>query len=402
MQIFKNSLFYITLALIITLGILLRFRIFDKQGGDYVTYKEAMNQFHQGINPYIQTVTSFENKVGEHGYGYLPTLLYILYFIWLLSNYSGIIISTVILWKIPTFICELFILYIIYKKAKDFTSWKHKAWTLLIVAFWYLNPYFIARYDFSLFDPLFLCSLLISLMYVGKKPFLSGVFYALSISLKTIPIILIFLMLLKTGNKIRFLIGGVLVAIIISLPFCRSLFDFNTFIKGAVLVHADRELQGRPILTYIFQYTGQFGVTVNQNRFFRWYAYSALAISATFPLVLYYKKKLSDKYTWVTISFFLYILITPVLSRTHLIWPIPFLALSLANFPAKTGKFAYSTGVIILIWGSMFIYLLNWDKGFKILDGKVQPYKNNTDMEIVRTFLPDFYRIKSEIKSYLK
>jgi len=116
----KNLLFIIPLSIIIFMGLFLRFILFEQTGGDYLTYKKAMEDFDKGINFYTKTVLSFKEggEETEHGYSYFPTLLYIQYVLWKISNFLKINISTVYLWKIPTLISEIVILFYILKYTK--------------------------------------------------------------------------------------------------------------------------------------------------------------------------------------------------------------------------------------------------------------------------------------------
>ena len=392
---------------IIFVGIILRLLVFDKQGGDYTTYKEAMDLFHKGYNPYNKTISSFGVGGGEHGYAYFPTLLYIQYFLWLISNWSGIIISTVILWKIPVLIADLLILFLILKsssnKDKDDRFGLTKIFTgyellkIIICIFWLFNPYLISRYDYSLYDPLFLLCLLLSLKFNEKNSTLSGVFYALSVSLKTIPIIVLPILLLKTPRKMNFILSCIFVFITISIPFMGNKYDFLNYIDGSILVHSERQLQGRPILTWISYNTSSIGINFLQTDYTSIYSMTALFASFAIPFLLYIFKIIKNTNTYILISFAIYLLLTPVLSRTHTLWLLPWsLAYILDRYSPK--KVLKLSVILLTVWFLIFFYLLDWNRGFEpASDEDKKPILNNqnTEWELKRILRHKYYEFRS-------
>lgn len=386
-----------TVVIIVVAALFLRLLVFDKIGGDYVTYKEAMNQFSQGINPYAQTVLSFESGAGEHGYAYLPTLLYIQYGIWLLSNFLGIGVSTILLWKIPTLVSDFLIGYLILKSGEKFGVTQNKFIRVVVIVVWLLNPYFLARFDYSLYDPLFLLFTLIALNYLETSSIKSGVFYALAISLKTIPIILLPLFLLKTPNKIKFIATGVVVFFLISLPFMRSLNDFDLYLKGAVFVHTSRELQGRPLLTTLSYVLADIGVNFRQPEFVKLYALAAIFGSALIPVLIFFKRKSLGKFEWAFISFGIYLLLTPVLSRTHLLWILPWMLIVFTRYANEKNRVPHIGILLVIMWFSMFFYLLNWNKGFEPKSdsrGKPVLVNESVEWEFMRVVRQKFYEVR--------
>ncbi len=371
------------ISFLLVVGIALRLVVFDKVGGDYVTYKGAMALLHQGLNPYVATVASFKNQTGEHGYAYFPTLLYIQYGIWLLDNFSGVIISTVLLWKIPVLICDLIIAILLLKKFKT-----TPLYGVCSLALWFLNPYFIARYDYSLYDPIFLLFLFLALEKLETKPGLSGLFYALTISLKTIPIILLPLFLLKTPNKLKFLLACIGVFFAISVPFMKSVSDFTTYLQGAFFVHTERELQGRPLLSYVFYYMNIPNLQYNHVKEF---ALISMVLALVVPLTLYIRKKFTDKYTWVLISFAIYLALTPVLSRTHILWITPWLLICVQRIRKQLAQI----GILVAFWLISFFYLLAWNKGF---DGP-KLVTDKASWELPRLVRQKYYEIRGKINN---
>jgi len=394
------SLIYkILFFLIVVLGIALRLLIFDKVGGDYVTYKDAMSSLHLGINPYIYTLESFKTTGIEHGYAYLPTLLYIQYGIWILDNSIGVIISTVILWKIPVLICDLLILFFI---AKEFN--KHKInvseciLRLICLATWFINPYLMSRYEYSMYDPIFLLFILLALKNLDNDTFISPLFYSLAVSLKTIPVIVFPLFFLKTTKKLKFIFIGLLVFILISIPFMRSYYDFSTYINGSLFVHSQRALQGKPFLTYISYYLSPLRINFFQIKYIKEYAMLSMLLSFIIPVFLYYKGKLKDKYTWTLLSFFIYLLLTPVLSRTHILWIIPWLVIVVYRKFSGSKRVWVGIGSLLIFWIFSFMYLYGWNKGFESFsDSKGKPVLQETqqEWELRRLIRNEYYEIRN-------
>lgn len=401
----KNKLIFGSiLLLIIVPAVILRLLIFDKVGGDYNTYKDAMNALVSGQNPYVATVESFKSNMGEHGYAYFPTLMYIQTAIWLLNNWSGIIISTVILWKVPVLICDFLLLYLLLKKIKQITNWQSIVLTGAISFFWLLNPYLLSRYDYSLYDPIFLLFLFLALENIEKRPGFSGVFYALSVSLKTIPIILLPLVIIKTGPKLfslarlKFFGACVAVFIVISIPFMRGWYDFNTYMQGAFFVQSQREVQGRPFLSIASLYTRSIGLDFNQQNNVTFYSVFSLLLAMLLPVYLWYRYKLLNVYLWATVSFSAYLLTTPVLSRTHILWLMPWLLVTLGTY-AKSKKFqAYSVLFLVFLWAGLFFYLLAWNKGIEVesVDGRKITYTKPVaqEWEFTRLLRQKYYEFR--------
>ena len=363
----RLNAFKLLSVFIILFGLFLRIAVLDKSGGDYSTYKEAMLTLHNGGNPYLATVASFNAPEGssEHGYAYFPTLLYIQYGTWLLDNLSGVIISTVILWKVPVIIADLFIAYFILKKTRDGNNhFSAQLFRLVILGFWFLNPYFLARYDYGLYDPLFLLFLFLALENVEKDSVKSGFLYALSVSLKTIPIILFPLFIFKTPQKLKFLVVGAVFFILISLPFMNSLDDFSNYLQGSLFVHSERSMQGRPPLTMLTYYLYPIGINFHQQDYENVYAYLSLLLSFLIPLYLHWKGKLNDKYVWILLAMGIYLVLTPVLSRTHILWIFPWLLIVLYRYLKTNKQKLLGTIGLVALWVVLFFYMFNWNKGF--------------------------------------
>jgi len=397
----KNLFFVSILSIILLLGLFLRFILFEQTGGDYLTYKRAVEDFDKGINFYTKTVESFKERGDEveHGYSYFPTLLYIQYAFWKISNFLKITISTVYLWKIPTLISEFVILFYIVK----LTFQKNKILSLFLASLWIFNPYLIARFDYNLYDPLFLMFTFLAVLNVEKSTYKSAIYYAIALSLKTIPMIIfpLFIIRLYKKNKfeiIKFLGIITLFFIIISIPFMKSFSDFNDYLNGAFFIHSERGVQGRPLLTFISYITYTLGIRFYQNEFSNIYTYAALISAIFLPLILYFRKKITSNFAWVTISFTSYLCLTPVLNRTHTLWFFTFYIFLLGTSFVNNLKKSLISG--ILVWMCITFYLYIWNNGFdKEFFYKENPVTSSkTNYKFIDHILRNkYYELKSKL-----
>lgn len=334
----KRNLFFISSTTIIVFAILLRLTVFNLRGGDHLQYKQAVLEFEQGINPYIYTVQSFTINTLKHGYAYFPTLLYILFAVWKFNVITQLNIPTAILFKIPVLLADMTIAYFLlnffYKKKSYLAG-------LISVFIWIISPYFISNYEYTLFDPIQIIFLYLAALYVNKKSFKSSIFFALACSIKIIPIVLLPTFLLKTPKKFKYLIGMGLVFFIISIPFLNSSLDFYYYIRATLLVHGSRGIQGRPFFTFLTYYLQNHNISFYQAEYSTIYSIIAITIATTIPLLFVYKKKISNSFDLTTLALGIYLIFTPVLSRTHLLWILPFLLITLYRFFSSKKAYCY-------------------------------------------------------------
>lgn len=341
-----------------------KYKVFDESGGDFEAYRNATKDLLSGVNPYEYTVKSFTQEYDEwgdeirHGYAYLPGLMYVQAPLYLLSNAINYPLPRV--WRFPLLAVDMAIsgilIWVLYKK----DNWMRYLETLFAVVVWSFHPFFAVIGSYTNWEPYAVFFLLVALVALEKKPDLAAVMFSIAVAFKTFPVILLPLFLLKTKNKLRFLMIGALIYFVISIPFMGSWEDFGQYIQGSLLVHGSRELQGRPILSYLTLIT-----PLNFYQVLLASLYSALAMLTSWiiPTVLLVKKKITNKYILAMISFGLYFLFTPVLNRTHLIWGIPFLILGLFE-ATKNKKWIYFVGLatfyVFYAW-----YLSMWFRGFR-------------------------------------
>jgi hypothetical protein len=201
------------LLLLILIALLLRLIIFDREGGDYEVYARAVSEFTQGINPYIYTVESFRNPELDHGYAYMPTLLYIMSFMSKANDWLNTGMPWAVLWKIPVLVADIGVFVLLYR------YFYKRSFVLAIIAgvLWLLNPYFLARYEYTLFDPIQIFFLLLSVTLLGKRDALSGLFLVGDFD-RLVPLILFPLWFtLPTGSFVVLWTGIALVRV--SMPF---------------------------------------------------------------------------------------------------------------------------------------------------------------------------------------
>jgi len=357
----KRLVFLSLIASIFVISIFLRLIAFDQEGGDHRTFKKAVSEFLEGTNPYEYTVLSYQREDLKHGYAYMPTLLYIQTSLTQINKIFNLDQPTKYLWKIPVLLADIGIGIIIHNilRKKNYSN----SIIIMGLLFWFFNPYFLMRYEYTNYEALPMFFLLLSLIVVGKKDFLSGVLFALAVTLKTFPIILLSILILKSKKVKLFLLGGIITGILISLPFFRSTNDFSLFVNGSFLVHGGRGIQGRPFFSFLTYYLQNYGISFYQSEFSKTYTLLALLGSQLLPLYLYFKKKVTNIWILVLSSFFVYYLFTPVLNRTHLIWGMPFAYLGILNIYKNRLKKYYLILISYYIFACFYYFL--WNKGLK-------------------------------------
>lgn len=365
----KSKIFKIVaLCFISAVALYLRVMCFNEEGGDSETFTNAVESFLDGENVYNETVKSYsQGYTDDHGYAYFPTLLYLYTPLYLLSDVVDI--EPYILFKIPVLLADIFlgilIFKILYKEEKNF-------WVgFMGLIFWSLNPYMIIINSYTHSEPLGILFMILALKYLEKDDIKAGLFYAISFSLKSFSLVFFPLFILKSKNKVKFLLAGAVFALLISIPFMRSLDDFVTYLQGSIFVHGYREAQGRPFLAFASylisnsEYYVMFSQTLK---------YLSLILGSVVSYFLYFKNKIIDKYVMAGISMFFFYLLTPVLMRTYLIWFMPVYAIGtykfLIQFKGRVKEWflpLYFISIIIF-WGFYSFYLSIWEHGFQFYE----------------------------------
>ncbi|MCA9750273.1 MAG: hypothetical protein KC414_14280, partial [Romboutsia sp.] len=187
---------------------------------------------------------------------------------------------------------------------------------------------------------------------------------ALSVAFKTFPILLLPVFLININNKFKFIARGILVALLTFFPFMTSLYDFNLMLRGAIFVHGERGIQGRPILSFLTYNLQSYGFSFYQAEYSNFYTYAALFGSMLITSFLILRRKQQNILVLSAISFFIYMLFTPVLNRTHIIWFIPFFILGLYEL-LKDKKQIVFIGTLVTIYFVIGLYSYIWLKGLK-------------------------------------
>lgn len=347
------------LFLIFFFAIYKRVTLFDQIGKDIFAYEKSVVDLLEGRNPYVWTVESYSNPddPGNHGYAYLPGLLYfntIFYVISLLTK-----LPFQYLWKVPILLADIGVGIVLVKLLRK----KSFAACIFGLLVWFFNPYFYMKNNYVFTDPLPVFFMLLSLYFLEEDDVLSGVSYALAVACKNFPVILFPIYLLKAKDKVGFLVAGLLVGLFVSVPFMRSINDFSTYLQGALFVHGDRFIQGRPFLFYISYF---YKVELFQIIPFKVYTYLAMLSGWILVILMYLLKWLRDKFTLSVLPFLTFYLFTPVLNRTHLIWFLPLFIVGLFNF-FYVKKYRWVFYVLLCsYWVFYYWYLLQWKDGFHI------------------------------------
>lgn len=353
------------IVILIGTGYRLYFVSLIKDGGDFGTHEQAIQQLFMGVNPYTSTLESYDNLDDEpydKGYAYLPAIMYtnsIFYFVHLLLKLDyNIIINASVFFSLPGVIASVFIGVFFIKhfyKENDLAM-------LFCTIIWFANPLFIIKETSEGYDGVTVCLMLWALHFLEDDDVLSGSLYALAILFKTFPIILIFVFLLKAKNKLLFILSGLIMFTVFSLPFLKSVNDFVTYIRGALLVHGNRFVQGRPYLWYISWYGKIELVRIIPFKFYSLASIVSGWLVTPFTLMFI---SLKNKYTVSLFPFLLFYLLTPVLNRTYILWGLPiFLVGTYHLLNKKHAKVFYIINVAY--WLFLYWYLVQWKDGFDI------------------------------------
>lgn len=364
-------------VLLFVFAIYRRMPYFTESSKDLYAYERAIVDLFNGKNPYIWTIESYSNPddPSNHGYAYLPGLLYLYGALYLIATKFSL--SYVVLWKIPVLLADIGVgLLLIKKFLKDKTSFADTSKKphflflnfpvnyfacLFAVALWFFNPYAFFRTGYTYSEPITIFLMFLALEFLEKDDVVAGALFALSIIFKTFPIILFPLFLYKSKNKWNFIIAGALVGILFSLPFMTSLYDLVSYLRGSVFIHSERFVQGRPFLFYISYY---YKVELFQIINLKYYTYAAMLGGWLLITLLYFFSKIKDTYILSTISFLNFYLFTPVLNRTYLIWFLPVFILGAFNISKKRKYIYYAVLISYYVFYSW--YLLQWEDGFHV------------------------------------
>lgn len=357
----RNLIKNLLLGLIFVAALWVRIPLmFGPEGGDYQTYLEAMGTFFEGESLYKETVDSFTDASeiyveGDHGYAYLPGILYVNIFFYFISLLTKI--PLIIALRIPVLLADIAIGLLLVK----IFSRKNYFYLVLALLFWFFHPNFVLEQNSGRYDPLPIFFMLLALYYLGEDDVNSAVSYAFAILLKTFPIILFPIFIYKARSKLKFIGVGAFIALLSSLPFMKSLEDFRYYIQGAVLVHGDRKIQGRPFLYFISYY-----LHIVILRYVPIMLYSRVALLGAMAVSAWGVLRTNlDKYVLSTLAFIFFYIFTPVLNSTYLLWFLPVYAVAAFSLSQKS-KYpkVFYTLCLVGLWLFYFWYLSIWDEGF--------------------------------------
>ncbi len=352
--------------MILFLGIYQRYRLLDESGGDLPVIRRAVTDILDKKNPYEITVGTFRKLnpytgTGsglDHGYAYMPTLLYIYTPLYLIHQHFHIPLQRI--WKSVTILAELAVSAYFIKKfyKNDFVI------LLTTLSIWLFNPYIMARNSYTYTDPVGIFFMLIALDQLGKSDFKAGIYFALSVSFKAFPLILLPLFLLKAKNKLKFLSSGFVTAFIIGIPFMDSMKNFSMFFRGSFLVHSQREVQGRPFIgsiAYLLKLRIYMPIST------KILIYIATLSGWFYTAISGIRKKEINIYHMSLVCFTLFFLFTPVFTRTYMLWLIPIYTLSVyERFKDKKIYFYIFLSIFYIFF---YFYLIAWDQGFTLRNG---------------------------------
>lgn len=344
--------------IVVVFGLAIQRRLvyFNEISKDIYAYQKAIEDLFFGINPYKWTIESYSNPddPSNHGYAYLPGLLYLFSGLYFFSLKFGL--PPEVLWKIPVLLADIGVGLLLVK----YFYKKSYLLTLCSVLMWFFNPYNFFRTGYTYADPIPILLMFLAVIYLEKDDVLAGAFLALSIVFKTFPIVLIPLFLIKVENKWKFLLSAFLVGLVFSLPFLGSIEDFITYLQGTLFVHGDRFIQGRPFLFYISYF---YKIELFQIIPLKFYSLMAILFPFVLTPLLYFVFRVRDKYVLSTVAFINFYLFTPVFNRTYILWFLPVFIIGMYKIFKKRIYFFLA---FIVFYTFMSWYLVQWEEGFHV------------------------------------
>ena len=345
-------------AVVFLLAISFRLTLFSKNAKDELTYKRAVSDLVAGINPYDKTIESYktDEDTGDHGYAYLPGLLYIYTAAYSIHFLSDIPVKYLL--KIPILICDLVIGIYIFKKV----SKTNYLMGLIGLILWFFNPYMLIQQNYTFTEPVALIFLLLAIGYHNKETVLSGATFALAVVFKTLPAMVYPAFFLRQSFKDKkvFVVAAILVSLAFALPFFESVDDFLKMLNGSLFVHGSRAVQGRPFLFYISYYLGiELIQTLPIKLYSMWAFFGGFVIS-----FVLYKMKVTSLYVNTALVFLNFYIFNPVFNRSYVLWILPFYIIGASEL-FKNKKWLYYTS-LFLYFGFFYWYLNQWTDGFQI------------------------------------
>jgi len=349
------------LPILLLLGLYNRLADFGELGKDSQTYVTAITTFFEGGNPYEHTIKSYENKddIGGHGYAYFPGFLYLFGGLYMLALKLGLDYD--ILWKGSVLIFDLGTAILLFKELKkiDLTV----AYFGVIV--WLFNPYLTVSYtNYNLVDPIPIFFIVLALQQLKKDDVLAGLFFTLSVVFKPFGLIFLPLFLLESRNWRVFVLACGIVFIAISLPFLTGFSSLSTYLQGSLFVHSNRVLQGRPVLFYLSYY---LKIELFQVIPLAFYNFMATYFGWFLIVVAYILGKVRNKYFLASLSATNFLLFTPVLNRTYLLWFLPLFIIAFLHLAKRYSKKIVLYYIpVAVFWLTCFWYLNQWRDGFHV------------------------------------
>ncbi len=359
-MLMSKKLSVVVICFILLLGIRNRLLDWGGIGKDSQTYVTAITTFFGGGNPYEHTIQSYENKedIGSHGYAYFPGFLYLFGLQYFLALKVGL--NYDIVWKGTVLLFDLGISVLLYKHLKKSNYLVAIAGTLI----WLFNPYLTVEYtNFNLVDPIPIFFCLLAFLYLEKDDVLAAVFFTLSVIFKPFALIFLPLFLIKSRKKWEFVAACAIIFIVISLPFLMSLGDAVTYLRGSLLVHSTRVMQGRPFLFYLSYY---YKIELFQIIPLTFYSTIATYFGWVLILVGRYILKIKDPFVLGSLSALNFLLFTPVLNRTYLLWFFSIFIIASYNVSIHYKKIYLYYLIIGSYWIFCYAYLYQWRDGFHV------------------------------------
>jgi len=130
----------------------------------------------------------------------------------------------------------------------------------------------------------------------------------------------------------------------------------------------------------------------------KYFAMISILSATIIPVILYFWGKISNAFSWAFYSFAIYILITPVFNRSHMLWIIPWLLMWAINWKFKKFGQLKSFMILVALYFSFYLYSNYWSDGFsKDFDYSLNDLfnsKSNSEF-VVAKLKNEYYELRS-------
>lgn len=317
------SLAGLTLILILAIYVRLPAFYFEAKGFDtYFVWRDG-KRIAEGENPYARILAG--DMIHNDKYATRLPLVYLMAAL-IIRTGSGEFESFLTIWRIFILIFDLAVGLFVFQRAAA----KGRFLLGLFGTFtWFFARWGLYTWEIANSEAFMLFMLILALYYWEEKPFLAGILFGISLSMKHIGILFLPVLLAGSGSwkeGARRLLYVAIIPAVISIPF--FLWGPEAYIKSLLFSgvrdsnsHLSCDAQSIMILF------GRYGI---RSRFIFLFAFIIFWFAAA--------KEKWNKWLTACLAFYLFISFNPVLFTQYFVWMLPFLLIYLIERTGEISK----------------------------------------------------------------